>query len=268
MKTPDMPDVSDAQGAASKASRHPVVQHGARVGYAASGLMHLVIAYIAIKLATGSGGGSADQSGAFGSIASAPGGKVMLWVCAVGLILLALWHLLESVLPGEEAKDRVKNVGTGVMYAAMGFAASKFAMGGGSSSSGQSKDFTAKAMSQPGGRWAVAILGLVVIGIGGYHVYKGVTKKFCEDLEEQPPGWVEKIAMVGFPAKGLALAIVGGLFVMAGVKKQTKDAGGLDSALKTVLEQPFGSIMLIVVAIGIALFGVYCFARAKYSKRD
>ena len=51
-------------------------------GYIVSGLLHLTIGYLAIRIALGSGGGSADQSGALAAVATKPGGIVALWVAA------------------------------------------------------------------------------------------------------------------------------------------------------------------------------------------
>lgn len=262
----DTPDLTAAQDAARKAGDHPVVEYGARLGYAASGLMHLLIAYIAVRLATKSGGGSADQSGALQSIAQAPGGTVLLWVCASGFLLLALWQFTEAIARFKDAGDRIKAFSKGVMYVALCWTAAKFAMGSGTSSSGQSKDFTADLMSHTGGRTMVFILGLVVIAIGAYHVYKGLKKKFAEDLQESPPQPVSYAAMIGYAAKGIALAIVGLLFCVASVQRSPGKAGGLDSALKNVQAQPFGTALLILIGLGIGLYGVYSFARAKYAR--
>lgn len=68
-----------------------VVEKGARLGYAASGVMHLLIAWLALQLATGRSSGSADQGGAMSTLASTGPGKVALWVAVVGFALLAVW---------------------------------------------------------------------------------------------------------------------------------------------------------------------------------
>ena len=72
---------------------------------------------------------------------------------------------------------------------------------------------------------------------------------------------------VGYIAKGVAIAIVGGLFCYAAVTHDAKKSGGLDQALQTVREQPFGQVLLVVIAAGIACYGLFCFARAKHLSR-
>ena len=45
-------------------AQNSVFERFARAGYVVSGLLHLTIGYLAIRIAVGSGGGNADQSGA------------------------------------------------------------------------------------------------------------------------------------------------------------------------------------------------------------
>jgi hypothetical protein len=114
--------------------------------------------------------------------------------------------------------------------------------------------------------------GLVVIGIGAYHLYKGVTKHFLKeiDLSDCPPAatrLVTRLGQGGFPGKGVALALVGGLLSWAAVTFDPAKASGLDGALHTVLQAPAGQFLLTLVALGIAAFGAFCFVRARYPER-
>lgn len=258
----------DVTRAAHEAGNSKIVENGARVGYAMSGLLHLLIGYIALKVAWSSGGGSADQSGALATLAKSTGGPLVLWLAVAGFALLAIWQLTEAVTGahGSEAADRAKSVGKLVMYAALAWTALKFAVGSSTSSKGQTEDFTASLMSHTGGRLLVGALGLGVIAVAGYHAYKGWTKKFLEDLREHPGSWAVNAGRFGYIAKGVALAVVGFLFVVAGVRKAPSEATGLDGGLRTLREAPAGSVLLTLVALGFAAFGVYSFARARYAR--
>ena len=121
-------------------------------------------------------------------------------------------------------------------------------------------------MAHPGGRVLVGLVGLGILAIGAYHVYKGWTAKFEEDLVGRPGVWVVRAGRVGYVAKGVALGIVGLLFVVAGLRRTTKDATGLDGALRVLRAQPFGQYLLTLVALGLVAFGVYTLARARYTK--
>ncbi|MEO7070490.1 MAG: DUF1206 domain-containing protein [Nostocoides sp.] len=261
-------DTSDVTGTARRAGNSRLVEWGARLGYAVSGLLHLLIGWIALRVAWGGGGSTADQSGALGTLAAEPGGKLVLWVAVVGFALLAVWQLTEAVTGAHGAKgsDRIKSASKFVLYAVLAWTALKFASGGGSSSKQQSVDFTAKLMQHSGGRLLVALLGIVIIAVGAYHIYKGWARKFLQDLQEHPGTWATRAGRIGYVAKGIALGVVGVLFVLAAVHKQPGKATGLDGALRTLRSGPFGSWLLSVVALGIAAYGIYCFARSRYTK--
>jgi hypothetical protein len=204
-------------------------------------------------------------------------------VLAVGLIALALWQLAELLMKvpglrgsGEQKKKAVtgavKTVAKTVVYVFLAVTAIRFATGGGTSSSGQQQQTVAGVFGWPGGRFLVGVAGLVMIGVGVYHVRKGVTKHFLKEIDtaQATAGQrrtIERLGQVGYPAKGVALALVGGLLGWAAITFDPAKASGLDGALRTLLAAPFGKVLLTLVAIGIAAFGVFCFFRARYPER-
>ena len=263
---------AQAQGMARRAAGDSKLHAAARVGFVVSGLMHLLIGWIALQVAFGGNGKQADQSGALGELASNSGGRALLWVGVAGFLGLTAWHLVDAFLdrPGqsnEEKLNKAKSLAKGLVYAALAVTTFQYASGGGgSSSSRQSQDFTASLLRAPGGRVLVIVLGVIVLAVGGYHVVKGAKKRFRADLAETPPRMVERLAMAGYIAKGVALAVVGLLFVVAGLHKDAAKASGLDGALKALRDQPFGTPLLGVVALGLMAYGLYSFARAKYAR--
>ena len=224
-----------------------------------------IIGVIALLLALGSKGTSADQSGALGSMADNGFGQVLLWVAVVAWLGLALWQVTEAISGGWQTSDRLKAAAKAVVYLILSWTAFKFASGRGTSSKRQTTDFTASLMKQPAGQWLVAAVGVAVIGVGVYHVVKGWKKKFLQDLETHPGEWIVKAGRVGYIAKGIALAIVGGLFVLAAVRHKPSEARGLDGALRNLLGAPGGPVLLGLVAVGLIAFGVYCFGRARHA---
>jgi hypothetical protein len=277
-----------AQGTTSaavdRAGSSDGLEHLARVGLIAYGVVHLLVAWLALQLAWGgSSGASADQSGAMATLAEQPLGRPLLWLIVLGLIALAVWQAAEALRwrgglsASGDARTKAlkkigKSVGKAVVYLVLAVMAIRFATGGGQSSSAQQQQRTAGVFGWPGGRWLVGLAGLVIIGVGVYHVYKGLSKRFLKqlDLGQAPPktrALVEKLGLVGFPGKGVALALVGGLLVYAAITFDSAKASGLDGALRTVLEAPFGQVLLTLVALGIAAFGAFCFVRARYPER-
>lgn len=155
-------------------------------------------------------------------------------------MLLSIWQLTE-VATRTETLDRGKAAAKAVLYAALAYTTFKFASGGRSSSSKQTKDFTATLMEQSFGQILVGLIGLVVIGVGGYHIYKGWKEKFLEDLQEHPGKWAVIAGKVGYIAKGVALIVVGFLFLTAAVKHKPGQSTGLDGALKELRDAPVAS---------------------------
>jgi hypothetical protein len=270
-----------AAGAAGRAGDSDALEHLARIGLVAYGVVHLLLAWLALQLAWGGGSGqSADQAGALATLAEQPLGRPLLWLLAVGLVALAAWQAAEVLRwrgrlssSGDARKKAVekivKAVAKAVLYAALAVLAVRTATGGGG---GGGQQQVAGVLGWPAGRWLVALIGLVVIGVGVYLVHKGTSKKFLEEVDlssasPQATRLVTRLGQVGFPAKGVALGVVGGLLVYAAVTFDPARATGLDGALRTILEAPFGQVLLTLVAIGIAAFGVYCFVRARYPER-
>ena len=270
-----------AAGAAGRAGDSEALEHLARIGLIAYGVVHLLVAWLALQLAWGGGGGeSADQAGALATLAEQPLGRPLLWLLAVGLVALAAWQAAEVLRwrsrlssSGDARKKAVektvKSVAKAVLYAALAVLAVRTATGGGGSGGQQQ---AAGVFGWPAGRWLVALIGLVVIGVGVYLVHKGVSKRFLQevDLGSAPPRTtrlVTRLGQAGFPAKGVALGVVGALLVYAAVTFDPARATGLDGALRTILEAPFGRVLLTLVAVGIAAFGAYCFVRARYPER-
>ncbi|HYH25051.1 MAG TPA: DUF1206 domain-containing protein [Blastococcus sp.] len=272
-----------AAGAAGRAGNSDGLENLARIGLIAYGLVHVLVAWLALQLAWGGSSRPADQSGALATLAQQPLGTPLLWVLAVGLFALAVWQAAEILrwrhgwsASGKTRTKALEKTGKAVaktiIYLALAVLAVRFATGGGKGSSASQQQTTAGVFGWPAGRWLVGAAGLVLIGVGVYHVYKGVTKRFLKeiDLSDCPPATtrlVTRLGQVGFPGKGLALGLVGGLLVWAAVTFDPAKASGLDGALRTVLTAPAGPYLLTVVALGIAAFGAFCFVRARYPER-
>ncbi|WP_448616108.1 DUF1206 domain-containing protein [Modestobacter sp. URMC 112] len=274
---------SGTASSADRAGNSDALENLARVGLIAYGVVHLLIAWLALQLAWGGGGQSADQSGALATLAQQPFGKPLLWVLALGLVALALWQLGEVLrhraglqASGEARKEAVKKVVKAVaktiVFLALAVLAFRYAAGGGQSSSGQQQQTVSGVFAWPGGRFLVGIAALVIIGVGVHHVRKGLKKSFLKEIDTAQASAsqrraVERLGQVGYPAKGVALGLVGVLVAWAAITFDPAKATGLDGALRTVLDAPFGKWLLSLVALGIAAYGVFCFFRARYPQR-
>lgn len=245
------------------------------VGLLAYGFVHLVVAYIALNIAWG--GGESDEeastSGALQKVAEVPLGFVILWVCAVGLAALVLWQLIEAAIGythldgAKRLSKRLSSAGRAIVYAVLAFSAVQATLGSGGGGDSQ-KSLVATVLGWPLGQIIVTLVGLGVIAAGGFQIYKGVTKKFKEDLD----GGVGRIAIntgrIGYMAKGFSIAIVGVLFVWSAFSHNPDEAGSTDSALRTLVDQPFGPYLLSLVALGLVAFAIFCFFWAFNARHE
>ena len=265
-----------AEQGAARVERSTGFRAVARSGFAASGVVQALVGVLAIQVAVQGGGKETDQSGALKELASAPGGAVVVWLIAVAGIALALWLILDGILERDpDAKrrwlERAKSWGKAVVYAAVGITALRVALGAGSSSSQSTKQGSATLLSLPGGQVLLVVVGLAVVALGGALVYQGLAKKF-EKTIRVPAGTTGRavvvLGMVGYAARGVAIAVVGILLVVAAVRTDPGAASGLDGALRAFASLPFGRVVLVVVGLGWIASGVYSVFRARLAKLD
>ena len=242
-----------------------VVDAGARAGYAVSGFLHLLIAWLGLQVAFGRKGANADPSGALALVAGTPWGFVLLVAIVVAFVLLAVWQVGECVR-GPDTGDRVKAAAKALVYLALAWSAVLFLMGVGTSGQAQAKDATATLMDLPFGPVLVVVAGIGVAAIGGYHIFKGWTERFRGDLVSTPSRFVIMAGKVGYIAKGVALIGVGIGLVTAGLTHRPSKSQGLDGALHSLVSLPWGQLVLVLVAAGFAAFGVYSFSRARRAR--
>lgn len=246
----------------------------ARVGIVTYGIVHLVIAWLTGRIAFGGGGGQASSSGALEQIAQEPFGSVLLWTIVVGLAAMAVWQLLEAgfgdtwVDDDDRMKEKAKHVGKTVVYGYLSYAAYKVVSGAGSSGGGsgsQEESMTATLLGAPAGRVLVAAIGIGIIVVGVMQAKRGLDEGFTDKLTKATET-VLKLGKAGYVAKGVTLVLVGGLFGYAALTADAEKAGGMDEALSTLSGNTIGTIVLVLIALGLAAYGVFCFAWARYCR--
>lgn len=261
------------QQAARTANSSRPLELLARGGYAASGVVHLLLGALVVGVTFG-GRGQTDQSGAFRTIATAPWGMALLWVLAVLLVALGLYHLVQCfVARGGSAadrwKDRASHAGQAVVFAALGVAAATVALGARPNGDRSAQTASRDVLSLSGGPLLLGLLAAGVVIGGIAFAAMGARRSFLKKVD-LPGGRVGSavtvLGVVGYVAKGGALAIVGALLVVAAVKADPEQAGGLDAAVHTLLGLPFGQALVACAGIGFASYGVYLFFRARYAK--
>lgn len=250
----------------------------ARVGLSAKGVLYAALGLLAIQVASGeASSGSVTREGAVELVARQPFGQWMLVLFTVGLFCLAAWQATLAFsgdpVEGSETKDRVKYGVKAAIYATTAVTALTILTGtGGRQSGGSSEDQAADMlMGLPGGPWIVGLLGLVVLALAGYQLYMHAWKtKFMDRLSIGASGDigqnVERAGRAGYAARGVVLLVVGLFFIVAAVQHEPQEAVGLSGALSVLSQQAWGEALLWLVAVGLLLYGAFCFAEAKYRR--
>ena len=272
-KTRSVPSV---QHSGEKVARSRGFEWLARAGFVARGLIYGIIGILAIKLAVGAGGTNASQQGALRTIAHQPFGKVLLILVAVGLGGYALWRFVHALLGhgpenSDSGFDRLAALGSGIVYAILCAVAAEILLGSGAGGSGNASKTTAGVFGWPGGTWLVGIAGAVLIGIGLYQGYRGVSKDFLQDskTEKMSPrvrNWIEWIGTFGHLARMVVFGLVGVFLIKAAVDYNPNNAVGLDGALAKLAHASYGPFLLGIVAAGLVAFGVYSLTDARYRR--
>jgi Domain of Unknown Function (DUF1206) len=268
---------SNVKVTASKAANSKPLEYLARGGFIGYGIVHLIFAWIALQVAFQGSSQESDQSGALQSLAGNGLGKTLLVLIVIGMIAMAIWQAFEAAIgesgeqtTGAKAERALSGV-RAILYLYLAWTAIKVLQGANSSMGDNSQSKTSTLMDSSGGRWLVGLIGIVVVGVGvGMAIY-GFREKFVKHLNtgEMPQGTrkpIIRLGKAGYMAKGTAYAIAGILVVAAAVTYDADKARGLDAALKTLAANSWGVWLLALIALGIAAFGVYCIAQARYRK--
>lgn len=247
----------------------------ARVGLVAKGVLYLVLGVLALRLAFGDGGSQASQTGAIQTLEGQPMGSLLVGLMAVGLLAHGAWQALlvftGDPVEGDDAKLRVKFFVKAVIYLGLGVAAVRVLMGSGSSGGDSSDQAASTLLGLPGGVWLVAVLGLVVVGVGvSEWLRHAVGASFMERINRTGHGHVrrnvERAGRAGYAALGTVTIVTGGFFLVAAVQHDPDKSRGMNGSLQALADQPWGPWILTGVAVGVVLYGVFCLAEARYRR--
>ncbi|QDA60861.1 DUF1206 domain-containing protein [Hymenobacter jejuensis] len=268
--------ITDSISSALPASPSPGIRMLARFGFAAIGVVYLLMGILALLAALGQRGGqTADKKQAVQTLQGLPGGPVLLGLIAFGLLGYIIWRIVQAVRDteskGSGAKgigQRLSYIGSGLVYASLAWFAARLAWNGAADSGGNTQQtLTAKVLSWPGGDWLVLLLGLIIIGVGIYQLINAYSGRFQQYINASnlPPNQqnvVYRAGQIGYTARGIVLVIIGYFFVQAGRESRASAVGATDEAFD--LLATMGPAVLGVVALGLMAYGFYMLVQARY----
>jgi len=247
----------------------------ARAGLTARGVIYILVGWVAVLVALGHSSREADQQGALHLLAGKSYGLVSLWLLALGFAGYALWRLSEAAFgvtgdrPG--AGPRLKSLARAVIYAGLSYLTFTVISGTDRSQSARQQDMTATAMQHPAGRVLVGVAGLAIVACGITLVVEGARKKFMKYLQTarmsaRAHRVVKLLGTTGTIARGLIFALAGVLVIDAAIAHKASESGGIDKALLTLRDQPFGEFLMMLAALGLIIFGIYGLCEARWRK--
>jgi len=259
----------------------------ARFGYAAKGVVYLIVGILAFQAAFNWGGRVTGSEGAFRTIANQPFGKVLLFIVGVGLLGYVVWRFVEALRDPEHNDSGFSAFGrrlsyfvSGLIYASLAFVALRivFSSPGGGSGSGSgggggdsTSEGTATLLSQPFGQWLVGFVGVAIVAYGFYNFYKAYSTKFRRHLKlaQMSPAeekWATRIGRFGLAAKGIVSVIIGYFFIQAARASNPSQARTTEGALQAIQQQPYGAWLMGLVALGLIAYGIHLGVQARYRR--
>jgi len=241
----------------------------ARVGLVAYGLINFIVAALIAQVALGDHE-RPDKKGALQEIAETGLGRAMLWVVVVGLAALVVVRLVDAVSAYRRFSGRRRwgrmavAIGEAVVYAVLARSAATIAQAEGGDSF--SKSVMAALFGLPGGPFLVGLVGAALVAAGGYAIWHGVRRDFLDELAlpSRFRTLVTVLGAVGWTALGVAAGTAGGLLIAAAVQFDPAAPVGLDGGIRALAQQPFGPALMLLLAAGLAVFGVFCLFDARY----
>ncbi len=275
------PDLEQAKATAREAATSQWVTILARIGYACKGIVYLLVGLFAVRLALGASSRTPDNTAALAAIYAQPFGQVLLTLITVGLCGFALWALIQAIFDTEGKGRKFKGmvarlgyVGVAVSYAALALSAIQLIIGSESnekSTDTTAQDWTARLLNLPFGVALVVVVGLITFGVAFILFQKAYRATFRQklrvaSLRPQISQAIYILGRGGYAALGVVAALIGIFLIIAALKHNPGDAKGLGGALASLLQQPFGALLLGLVALGLLAYGLYSFVEARYRR--
>jgi hypothetical protein len=264
-------DATEAIRAAS-----PALVFLGRAGYAAKGVVFVVIGALAAGAAIGTGGKTTDSRGALDTIGDGPMGTIALIAIGVGLLGYMAWRLVSAATDAEGKGDeptsvalRAAQAGRGIVYGMLGVQALRGIDGASGSQDGAARHWTARLLGMPLGPTLVICTGIGVLGYAAYQIYRAFSdraKRHLDLAEAGPTGakWIVRFGRFGIAARAVVFAMIGVFLIRAGLHEDSGEAGGIAASLRALGGTSHGRIVLSVVAFGLIAYGIYQLATARY----
>ncbi|HVF35886.1 MAG TPA: DUF1206 domain-containing protein [Candidatus Saccharimonadia bacterium] len=242
----------------------------ARAGYAAKGLVYLIIGGLAVRTAI-AGGKAPDAAGALAWLRESTAAGWALKAVAIGLAAFVVWRLVQAIfdpehqgVDGKRIALRLFRVVSAVIHGSL--AVTAWQLSNGLRTEGRDEDHWAGVLlAQPMGRWLAFAIGAGIIGYGLYQIYRGWTADVERHMQFEGDGLrrpIVALARLGLVARGIVFSLVGWFLIQAARSFDADAAGGTAEALRAL----GNGALLGFVAAGLFAYGLYQLAEARYRR--
>jgi uncharacterized protein DUF1206 len=259
----------------------------AQVGLAARGVVYLVLAYLVARIALGALGGSSTSQSASGpgvaqAVAAQTAGRPVLVVLAVGLVLYALFSILDAVLHHDDESPAAKRWGDRAL-SAWGFVvygafsaycfSTAFSSSAGKQTAAQSDrqhtQWSADVLNWPVGWLWLGLLGGILLLIAVFLLSRAARLSFRPRLDRDamsPLMWT--LAMmsgaIGYGGRALLFGLVGWFILGAAIENDPSQGQGVDGAARLFARSAAGPYVLWMLAAALAIYGLYLFVETRF----
>ncbi|MHA6492860.1 DUF1206 domain-containing protein [Pseudomonas borbori] len=249
----------------------------ARSGYAARGAVYLIVGFLAITAATGSGE-AVGTEGALRAILDESFGTLLLWIVLIGLFSFSAWRLTQAIgdtdCHGTDGKGllvRAGLLGSALAHVLLALFTLGLLIGSSSGGSGSGgKDLLQRLLAWDHANLLIYAVALTPLGVGIAHLIKAWTANFERyfQADEQVMRWVRPISRIGLLARGCAFLIIAALLFTGGRHYSPTNPPGLQDALKALQGMPSGTWLLMAIGLGLLGFAIYSLAEARWRRID
>lgn len=255
------------------------IERFARFGIISKGIVYCLIGILAAMSAIGLQGRKMSKSDTFKLVYDQPFGQVLLILIALGMIGYVMWRFFQAFADidhkGSDTKAKLVRAGyvfSGIVYASLAFYAIKLALSGpqGDGDGNQRQFIVSKVLALPAGEWLIGAAAVLIFLNGIRQIYKGASHKFCKNVELVKSDYSEvykKTGVLGYISRGVVLLVIGYFFFRAAITHDVNNVQGTEGAFD-FLENTFGSVLLVIVAIGLVGYGVFQFVKGRYQRID
>jgi hypothetical protein len=260
------------------AREHPGLVKLARVGWVAKGVVYVLIGMLAFVIVFDSGPATettepdqeASLGGAISKIAETSGGAFLLVVIAIGLVIYSTWRIVSALLPAdndlESWLNRAGYLVSAATYLVVAWTALSLARAPGNSQESEDskvESFTADLLGKSYGQTLVFVVGAILIVIAAAFLRKAITANFASQMAARGVGPVSHRALVrmgrvGWLGRSAMMGLVGFFLCRAAVLFDSDEAQGLDGSLRHAATSGVGTALVLVVAVGLVVYGAFC----------